>query len=91
VRRGNAPEGTYRASDPSIAQLLCLIEGRYKNRACAGGQSRSRDRDGAKAVGVCLQHHVKVAASRQLPLERADIRCNRIQSHLYPSVTPERW
>jgi hypothetical protein len=91
VRRGNAPEGTHGASDPGVAQLLRLIEGGDKNSARTSGECSTCDGHGAETVGVRLQDNIKVAASRQLPLERANIRCDCIEPHLYPSIAPERW
>jgi hypothetical protein len=91
VRRGNAPEGANRASDPGIAQLLRLIKCGNKYRSRASLKCGTGDRHGAQAIRVGLQHHIKVAASWKLPLQGAHIRCDRIEPHLYPGITPERW
>jgi hypothetical protein len=91
MRWGNAPEGANRASDPSVAQLLGLIKCGDKYRSRASLKCGTCHRHSTKSIGVGLQHHVKVTSSRQLPLKRADIRCNCIQPHLYPGITPERW
>ena len=90
VGGGNAPEDTHRASDPSVTQLLCLIKCGDQYRSRASIQCSTRNRHSAKAVGVGLQHHVEVTASRELPLKGTDIRCDRIEPHLYPGITPER-
>jgi hypothetical protein len=91
VGRGNAPEGANRASDPGIAQLLRLIKCGNKYRSRASLKCGTGDRHGAQAIRVGLQHHIKVAASWKLPLQGAHIRCDRIEPHLYPGITPERW
>jgi hypothetical protein len=70
---------------------LRLIKCGDKNSARTSGECGTRHRHGAKAVGVGLQDDIEVAASRQLPLQRTNIRCDRIEPHLYPGVTPERW
>ena len=88
---GNAPECANRASDPGIAQLLRLIKCGNKYRSRASLKCGTCHRHSTKAVRVGLQHHIEMATSRELPLEGPDIRCDRIEPNLYPSITPERW
>ena len=89
--RGNAPEGPHRTSDPCVAQLLGFIKSGDEYGSRTSFECGMGDGNGTKAVGVGLQHHVKVAASWKLPLEGAHIRCDRIEPHLDPGITPERW
>jgi len=88
VRRGNSPEDSYRASDPSVAQLLRLVKRGNQYRACASLKCGARDRHSPKPVRICLQHHIKMAAGRKPPLQCSDVRRDRIESDLYPCVTP---
>jgi hypothetical protein len=70
---------------------LRLIKGGDKNRSRASVECGTCHRHGAKAVGVRLQDDIEMATRWKLPLQGAHIRCDRIEPHLYPSVTPERW
>ena len=64
----NAPKYTHRASDSSVTQLLRLIKGCDQHGPSARGEGGTRNRHRSKAVRISLQHHIKVAARRQLRL-----------------------
>jgi hypothetical protein len=70
---------------------LRLIKCGNKYRSRASLKCGTCHRHSTKAVRVGLQHHIEMATSWEFPLEGPDIRCDRIEPHLYPSVTPERW